>query len=199
MKTIYKRRNGKDMTMMQIEGVQEPVQSLIRRTKPSQVIEIGTGSGGFTQLLRESLDAAFLRSTSVLSIDVKQRQSAHDWERISFIEGDCFTSAKKTTISTKLKKQIQQDGVSIIFCDGGSKPEEFEAVAKVVKDGDIILAHDYFRSLHLFRLEKEKQDTDKIFCAVTDSKIDPCCVKNGLREFMQDEFEKFRWAIRRKF
>ena len=198
MKTTYKRRNGKEMNMQQIEGVSEPVRTLLRRTKPSQIIEIGTASGGFTQLLRETLDLNFLRSSTVTSIDQNQRRKVHEWERIELLQGDCFTSSKKTTLITKLKKPIQKDGVSIIFCDGGDKRSEIKAVAKVMKKGDIVLAHDYFRSMYVFQQEKEKQPGEKMFCSVTDVKIDPCCVEHGLAEFMQDHFEAYRWAIRRK-
>jgi hypothetical protein len=40
---------------------------------------------------------------------------------------------------------IQGEGKTLLMCDNGNKPGEINAYAKFLKEGDIILGHDYFK------------------------------------------------------
>jgi hypothetical protein len=42
-----------------------------------------------------------------------------------------------------LHRYINKEGQTLVLCDGGNKPAEFKYLAKMLKPGDIIMAHDY--------------------------------------------------------
>lgn len=52
----------------------------------------------------------------------------------------------KPKVVESIRKQLQQPGVSVIFCDGIDKPHEFELFAVALKPGDYIAVHDWGRA-----------------------------------------------------
>ena len=46
-------------------------------------------------------------------------------------------------IPQSYKDFIQNDGITIVLCDGGDKIREFNLLSKFIKSGDFILGHDY--------------------------------------------------------
>ena len=96
----------------------------------------------------------------------------------------------------KAKEYIQEEGTSLVLCDGGNKVWEFEVLAPLLKSGDFIMAHDYVEDWdrdyeHFF---------DKIWnwAEVEEKHIAECCQQNNLKPYMQEQFREAAWACRRK-
>ncbi len=77
----------------------------------------------------------------------------------------------------KIKDIIQRDGRTILFCDDGSKEEEFKTFAPLIKCGDIIGVHDWKSEIWPQRI------------------IDDVS-KNGLEKIMEEECVKDAPLIR---
>jgi len=69
-----------------------------------------------------------------------------------FFKEDCFLK------EAEIGNLIQQNGRSLLLCDGGDKPKEVNTFAKYLKKGDIIMGHDYFHSE-----EEEEKYLNKIW------------------------------------
>ena len=193
----WKRKNGRILKMQQVDGVDEPFRKLFFNTRPARVLEIGTGSGAFAVMLREVLDEVHaLRKTQLTTVDVKPRRRFHEWERIEAHTFDCFTNEKKQNLRKKLRDQITGEGVTLVLCDGGDKLAEFQAVAKLLKPGDIVGVHDYAESLEDFK-ERVK---GKIwgFCGIHAGRMEDTDHAHRLTDFMAEDFRPFVWGMRRR-
>lgn len=166
------------------------------------IIELGTCCGGFT---------IFLRNHRLLSSDVElHTYDFTEWNlsgrdgalndgreifkkyNINFHLADIFSHE---TVD-QIKSLIQRPGRSIVFCDGGDKKREFNLFAPFLKNGDIILAHDYIDTNENF----EKNFKNKIWDGheISDSDIDAVCKIYNLKPFLQQELAKAVWASRIK-
>jgi cephalosporin hydroxylase len=122
----------KGIRVAQRLDVIEALSQLNNICKPSTIIEIGTANGGFTKILE---DHPISLNAEIYTYDIRHKQ--YNFNRAKFIQKDCFKVEKE------IAKQIQKEGITILFCDGGNKIKEFNTFAKYLKTGDIILAHDY--------------------------------------------------------
>ena len=75
---------------------------------------------------------------------------------------------------------VQQEGLTLVLCDGGWKIGEFKIFSKLIKNGDYILAHDYSVSKEIYELEIK----DKVWnwCEITESDIEQSVVENKMVE-----------------
>ena len=91
---------------------------------------------------------------------------------------------------------IQQEGTTIILCDGGSKIHEFKLLSNYVKSGDFIMAHDYAENREVF----ENQIYLKVWNwhEISDSDIRQSCEENNLEIFDKETFENVAWTCRKK-
>jgi hypothetical protein len=96
----------------------------------------------------------------------------------------------------KLINFIRKPGVTIVLCDGGSKKNEFNLLSEFLKEGDIIMAHDYAPSLE-FSMEK-MQNKIWNWHEILDADIEESCKKFNLTPFLQEEFLNVAWVCRQK-
>ena len=85
--------------------------------------------------------------------------------RVENIFNEDWTNVKQDVIDF-----IQQEGVTIVLCDGGWKIGEFKIFSKLIKDGDYILAHDY--SYDKVTYENEIKNKIWNWCEITESDIE---------------------------
>ncbi len=105
--------------------------------KVGQIIEIGTALGGLSVFLGLAAKAYFAR---FITYDVRDYTPYKDFFSrllVDFRIGNCFTEEHI------IKNEIQAEGATILFCDGGNKASELNTFAKHLKPGDVVLAHDY--------------------------------------------------------
>jgi len=100
------------------------------------VVEIGTYNGGLTSWVFDNTDA------KLISYDIDGTINYTKRTDIDFRIDDCFNEhAFKDIIEL-----IQSEGRTLVLCDGGDKPKEFNTFSKYLKPNDVIMAHDYSES-----------------------------------------------------
>lgn len=173
--------------------------NFLNEVKPKRILEIGTARGGFTQFLswvskENNLDI------HILSYDIFVYRDANWFEemannnvdlRIENVFSNDYTEVKQEVID-----YIQQDGTTIVLCDGAEKIKEFNLLSNYLKPGDYILAHDYAETRELF--ENEIQNKLWNWNEINQEQIVNSCLKNNLEKYNADVFESVVWTCRVK-
>jgi len=188
----------KGVTCMQAKHIGEKLKELFQNKKPVRVLEIGTASGGLTLLIRDVLDECGLEDCEVRSYDIIDTSRNYLLsDRIDFRMESLFNLPYSDLVDyDDLPNYIQNEGVTIVMCDGGSKKNEFNIFSKYLKPGDIIMAHDYSPSMEYF----EEHVNGKIWdwCEITDADIEKSVKDNNLDPYMPDEFQEVVWVCKIK-
>lgn len=164
--------------------------------KPSRILEIGTAIGGFTMFLRLCCDDLKL-DTQILSYDIHSRPEYEIYRqnnidiRIENIFSDDYSLIKNEVIDF-----IQQEGVTVVLCDGGYKIGEFNLLSNYVKQNDFILAHDYASNFQYFKEHVDKKLWN--WFEIEDKNIQTAVDNNNLKSYMTDEFQKAVWVCKVK-
>ena len=168
----------------------------ISEVKPNRILEIGTALGGFTEFLKIITDELNL-STKILSYDISERPWYNQMiekgidVRVENIFNEDWNGVKQEVVDF-----IQQEGVTIVLCDGGWKIGEFKVLSKIIKDGDYILAHDYSVSKEIY--ETEIKDKIWNWCEITEEDIKESVIENNLKSHKQDKFSQAVWVCKIK-
>jgi predicted O-methyltransferase YrrM len=203
MNTITGWYTYKDTTTLQHKDIGNYLKKLFETTKPSQILEIGTSFGGLTLLIRDLLDDSNLSESDLRSYDVMETNRFHLQEaiknksKIDFRIKNVFNHGYDNLIEIdEIKDYIQKSGPTIIMCDGGSKKNEFNILAKYLKKGDIIMAHDYSPNAEYF----EENINNKIWNwhEIKDTDIEDTVNECNLKPFMQEDFQKVVWVCKIK-
>ena len=193
----------KGLTTLQHEDIPSKFRQLFMSVKPKQILEIGTFNGGFTVLLRDLLDELNLNSCPIRSYDIVnvgeyvKNYVEENQLNIEFRTKNLFTPNYDSLLEVdEVADFINREGTTLVICDGGYKKNEFNAISKFLKTGDIIMAHDYCKNSNHF----EEYIKDKIWnwCEIEDRDVENTCIEYNLHPFMQEEFEKVVWLCRRK-
>lgn len=172
---------------------------LAENNLPKQIVEIGTCRGGFAVLLKKTFPEAEVFTFDIdksyptgLNSSVKLNNAFPVFEKynIKFEEIDVFNNVEK------IKNIIQKDGLSLVFCDGANKPQEFFTFSEFLKNNDLIFAHDYIDTEQNFA----ENYLGKIWNwhETRESDLQMACEQNKLEPFMQNEFSRAVWACRVK-
>jgi predicted O-methyltransferase YrrM len=161
-----------NMRMQQTENILEAFTKLTTTIKTERFVEIGTGWGGLSVFL--SLVAPVLTMDTV---DRRERPDLFKKLGIDYRKWDVFEHVNT------IEQIIKLDGITVVLCDGGNKPEEFKLLAPFLKPGDIIMAHDYSKDTNIW----EWSEIDDTVLVGLDY----------LEPFMQDIFTQSAWLCRR--
>jgi len=168
-------------------------------TRPCRVLEIGTAHGGFILSLRQSLDKLDLASSQVDTVDVIKAPHSEVLEaanikvhRINLFNSD-YTKLHETEWVSKL---VQQKGVTLVLCDGGNKPVEFNELAPLLKKGDFIMAHDYCTTSEDF--ERDYRGKVWNWLEIQELHIRDVSAKENLVAYDKAQFDKVMWVCKRK-
>jgi cephalosporin hydroxylase len=190
-----------NILIQQHKNVKNVFTQLVNRIKPKRVLEIGTASGGLTLLIRDILDESSLHDTSLRSYDVIDKHYLHDQikngRNIEVIIKDVFNHQyNELKERDEIVNYIQDDGVTLVLCDGGSKKNEFKILSDYLKIGDVIMAHDYAPNEEYF----QEHIHGKIWnwLEIQDSDINDACLKNNLVPYMDDDFKQVVWVCKIK-
>lgn len=112
-----------------------------------------------------------------------------------FHEEDCFKQ------ESKIAKLIQQEGKTLILCDGGNKKKEINTFSKYLKFGDIIMGHDYFRSTKEKELYLFTEDRGHGLENLARWRSDELCYEDvedvfeqeGIESICRDNFDPVVW------
>ena len=186
----------KGHTAQQSHNAYQVFYDFINEIKPVRILEIGTALGGFTEFLKIITDELNL-NTKVLSYDISERPWYREMiekgidVRVENIFSDDWSSVKQEVVDF-----VQQEGTTIVLCDGGWKIGEFKIFSKLIKKGDFILAHDYSISKEIY----ESDIKGKIWnwCEITEQDINESVIENNLKSYNQDKFSQAVWVCKIK-
>lgn len=172
----------KGMKMNQASGTMKVFKSFLKNEKFDTLIELGTGRGTLTLFLS---DITRSKIYTFNKGDVILADSLTD-VGVSVVKADVFSDS---TID-QIKELISAPGRVLMLCDNGDKVREFNTFSQFLKQGDVIMAHDYFKS--------KKSHNRSIWrgCEITESDVEVSAKKYNLVPFHQDEFAKIVWMIK---
>lgn len=203
MKEVKGWHTYRGTTILQHDDISEKLTLLFSEVKPSRVLEIGTSYGGLTILIRDLLDSLDLKDTDFRTYDVVETSRHYllediaNGKKIDFRIENIFNHMYDQLIDeNEIPNYIKQEGPTIIFCDGGSKKNEFNILCPHLKIGDIIMAHDYSPNSEYF--ETYIKDNIWNWHEIQDSDIEESVKKYNLKPYMQEEFQKVVWVCKIK-
>ena len=176
----------KGIFCQQNKNFQSVFKKLFAQENIVRVLEIGTANGGFILAIRD------LTTAEILTYDVKQtphKQTLEDnnitVKVISAFEDFDF-----------IEDYISAEGQVLVLCDGANKPKEFEFFSRMIKPGDIIMAHDYSRDDELYNAYTK--DNIWRWCDIMYKDIGISVEKNNLEPTLTDEFQEAAWTCWKK-
>jgi hypothetical protein len=184
------------MAAQQTHNVYEVFYNFLSEQKPARILEIGTALGGFTQFLKWSLNELEL-PTYILSYDVIEYNWYNDIIKTGIdIRVKNVFNSNYQTVEQEVIDFINQEGTTLVLCDGGYKVGEFNLLANYLKQGDFIMAHDYGENREIF----EEKINRKIWnwFEISNSDIEGACIANNLEIYNKETFENVVWTCRRK-
>jgi len=183
-------------TAQQSHNVYQLFYDFISEVRPVRILEIGTALGGFTEFLKIITDELNL-NTKILSYDISERPWYSQMVekgidvRVENIFNEDWSGVKQEVVDF-----VQQDGLTIVLCDGGWKIGEFKIFSKLIKSCDYILAHDYSVSKEIY--ESEIKDKIWNWCEITESDIEQSVIEHNLKSYNQDKFSQAVWVCKVK-
>lgn len=178
----------KGLLCQQHEDIIEPFIDFITRVKPAQILEIGTGGGGFIMFINDIILRHKIKC-HVRSYDIQ------DWHYdrkvlldrgINYINQNVFNHNYNRVEYKEIPLFIQRPGTTVVFCDGGCKINEFNLLSPFLKKGDYIFVHDYCKDRETFKNEFYGKVWN--WCEITDEDIK----LDGLEKV--EGFDKVVWG-----
>ena len=189
--------------MSQHRDAPKVFKQFLSQVKPDRILEIGTFHGGLTLCLRDIMDELDLHNNPIRTYDINdqeflkplvinrnvdvQTKNLFDYNNNSFINDEA---------QHELQSFIQQDGTTLVLCDGGCKKCEYNILAPLLKVEDIIMAHDYAPNNEYF----EQNMKDKIWDwhEIQNSDIAEISQIYNLQPYGQDLMLNIAWCSRIK-
>jgi len=193
----------KGLAISQHSNIEQVFCSLLLDLKPKRIIEIGTFHGGLALMIKDILDQNLI-SYNFRTYDTVDQVFLKDivgnCPNLDIYNKNIFNDSYNDflDISTKneLKSYIEESGVTLVICDGGSKKNEFKLFAELIKEGDVIMAHDYAPDATYF----QEHMYNKIWNwhEIQDSDINESIQNHNLQPYMREEFLNAAWACFKK-
>jgi hydroxymethylpyrimidine pyrophosphatase-like HAD family hydrolase len=128
-------------------------------------------------------------SGKLISFDIDGTINHTNRTDIDFRVQSCFDEQPFNEII----ELIQSEGRTLVVCDGGDKPKEFNTFSKYLKSGDVIMAHDYCESQTEW---KEKTDYWQwpYEADTFPQSIESGIKENNLEPYKYEEMKFLLWA-----
>jgi cephalosporin hydroxylase len=189
----------KGYTAQQHDNFYPIIKKFINEVKPSRILEIGTAGGGFILSVRNILDELGLNNVLIKTYDIVDRPYYDTLRKYNIeinIENIFDHSYLKLIAAEKIVPFIQEEGVTIVFCDGGYKIGEFNTISPHIKKGDYILAHDYIDTWENYQTYFKGKIWD--WCEIKESDIADTCNREKMYDFMKEDFNSIVWVCKIK-
>jgi len=185
-----------NLASQQNHNVYEIFYNFLNEIKPKRILEIGTALGGFTQFLKNVSDESEL-NIDILSYDIHRM----DWYQSMVKPGldikvENVFDEHYLTVKQEVIDFIQQDGITIVLCDGGNKVGEFNILSNFIKQGDFIMAHDYVDTRENFNQNYDRKIWN--WHEISESDISIACDRNNLKPYNKVIFDSVVWVCKTK-
>jgi cephalosporin hydroxylase len=199
MNIVTGHTSYRGLTTQQHNDAFDIFKTFLNEIKPKRVLEIGTAGGGLTLFIRHVLDEIGLTSTPIKSFDVVECNWYNDIRKENveiLIENIFDQSYLNLEKPEKIVPYIQENGTTLVLCDGGHKIGEFNMIAPFIKPGDFIMAHDYVDTWENYK----ENYVDKIWnwCEIEEKYIDEVSKKHNLIHYNKEIFDKVVWVCKQK-
>jgi SAM-dependent methyltransferase len=205
----------KDLPLQQSPSFKSVFQDFLPKQNFTHILEIGTGSGGFTLFLRDTLPNAKILTFDISYRDTYQVLKANNVnvrvsqvfnEAINGTDWDiCYKKIDADTVNAlpvpeiidnEVIEFLKQPGTKLILCDGGHKVGEFNCLARYLNKGDFIMAHDYADTYDRYDTFLKGRYWD--WCEIEEKYIAKSSEENNLVFYNQIVFEPIAWVCKTK-
>jgi hypothetical protein len=151
------------------------------------IVEIGSYNGGLSSYIFDSKK----QNANFTSYDIEPSINMAKQQRndIDFRIGDCF----EENYYKEIIELINQNGKTLLICDGGNKTKEFNEFSKYLKKDDVIILHDYKQDTQSWKNATEYWQWPYGFETEYDS-IKDAIIQNNLEEFNNRNANFFMWG-----
>jgi len=153
IRNFYKSRYFPELKalMCHEKEVEQYIRNAVRLRDPEIIIELGTGTGGFTLLLHECNENILLYSFDNNSIyESKKIRGLVTSEDITELVEKGFNSNVVFIVDNILNKKnellvslLSNPRRKFLYCDNGDKGKEIIMYAEYLKSGDMLGVHDW--------------------------------------------------------
>jgi cephalosporin hydroxylase len=134
--------NYKGIQCGQVTGFHHLLNILFLKQSFKNVIELGTQRGGTSLFLNDLTNLYGGKNFITFDID-----KCNTNIKLNQVVGDVLNDEN---IVDLIKTNIQKEGKTLLFCDGGDKKAEFNKFSPFLKNGDFIMLHDYAHNKRFF-------------------------------------------------
>lgn len=151
-----------------------------------RVLEIGTATGGFIRAVRDLTDA------EIITYDILETK-----HKATLEENNISVNVKSVFDDfDNVEDYISGKGQVLVLCDGGNKIKEFEVFSRMLKSGDIIMAHDYSRDENLYQAYIKNHVWR--WCEIQYKDIALSVETQNLEPVLTEEFQEAVWTCWKK-
>lgn len=174
----------------------EQFYKFIETVKPKRILEIGTGIGGFTMFLKHACVDLGL-NIPIVTYDLQPRSEYKELAAEGIVvKLDNVFGENYKTVDQSVIDFIQQQGITLVLCDGEYKIGEFNILSDYIKPDDFIMAHDYAPTQEFFNTNVKGKLWN--WLEITDYDIQSAVDRNKLIPFDHDKFVQAVWVCKRK-
>jgi len=161
-------------------------EKLIAQENIIRVLEIGTATGGFIRAVRD------LTNAEIITYDVLETK-----HKATLEENNISVNVKSVFDDYEtVEDYISGKGQVLVLCDGGNKIKEFDVFSKLLKSGDIIMAHDYSYDENLFQAYIKNHVWR--WCEIQYKDIALAVESNNLEPVLTEDFQEAVWTCWKK-
>jgi hypothetical protein len=155
------------------------------------IIEIGTLNGGLTKYFKDASPTSRIISFDVTPQPEHQKLIS---EGIEFRLINIFENGK--VVDNDILNILSSNLKKLIVCDGGNKAFEFNCLARHMKSGDFIMAHDYSYDGNVFKNDINNKVWN--WFEISEADIQGVSEEMNLIHHNKDEFQTIVWVCKKK-
>ena len=190
----------KEFVAYQHDNFCDPFRKFLPEINPKRIIEVGTTDGGVVAAVQHIMKT-FTNDFVIRTYDIVPSRFAKNLKDrgIDARVENLFTPDYKNWNPEKideLREFVNQEGTTLVLCDGGDKVNEVRLFSDIFKKNDFIMCHDYAESVQYFDIHLR----DKIWnwMNINGSEIQESIEKHKLVPYMKDEFQAVVWGCFQK-
>lgn len=187
--------NYKGFSAQQSQYCHGAFQLFLNLVRPTRIVEIGTGGGGFTRMLFDILtDIELADNCQIISVDCREQPCHRALAQVGIRQ--ILLDIESVEARNLIAHEIRGSGVTVVLCDGGNKAKDFSTFAGVIKDGDFIFAHDFSEDSTAF----QKHMIGRLWnwCEITRGDVLEPVRNNQLQDSHRLLFSPIAWLCMRK-